>query len=45
MDINTLQDFMLHTESNTYILMGISLIGVFGFWIFLTKKDNDEENN
>ena len=45
MDIHTLQDFMLHTENNTYIIMAISLVGVLGFWLFLTKKDSDEENN
>jgi len=43
--IYTLQDFMLYTESNTYIIMAISLICVVGFWMFLTQKDNDEENN
>ncbi len=37
----TLQDFMLHTESVTYIIMGISLIGVLGFWFYLTETDDD----
>ncbi len=37
----TLQDFMLHTESITYIIMGISLICVVGFWLFLTGTEED----
>jgi hypothetical protein len=43
--IYTLQDFMLHTESVTYIIMGISLIGVAGFWLFLNQTDKDEDRN
>jgi len=39
--IYTLQDFMLHTESITYIIMGISLICVVGFWLFLTGEEED----
>ncbi len=39
--IYTLQDFMLHTESITYIIMGISLFAVLGFWLFLTGLDED----
>lgn len=39
--IYTLQDFMLKTESITYIIMGLSLIGVLAFWLFLTENDED----
>ena len=39
--IYTLQEFMLRTESITYIIMGLSLIGVIGFWLFLTENDED----
>ena len=39
--IHTLQDFMLHTESNTYILMGVYLVCMVGFWMFLTQKDEE----
>lgn len=38
---HTLHDFMLHTESITYIIMGLSLIAVLGFWLFLTQHDDD----
>lgn len=40
--IYTLHDFMLHTESVIYIIMGLSLMGILGFWMFLTQMDEDE---
>jgi hypothetical protein len=40
--IYTLQDYMLHTENITYIIMGISLIGVVCFWLFLTGTQKNE---
>ena len=39
--IYTLQDYMLHTESITYILIVLALIGITGFWIFLSGRDED----
>jgi len=35
----TLQDFMLHAKSITYIVMGIVLIALLLFWHFLTGRD------
>jgi len=41
MDVfHTLHDFMLHTESVTYILIVLALIGIAGFWCFLTGNDD-----
>jgi len=40
--IYTLQDYMLHTENITYIIMGMSLVGIVGFFLFLTGKQEDE---
>ena len=37
----TLQDFMTHTESVTYLLVLATLIGMTVFWWFLTGKDED----
>ena len=37
----TLHDFMLHTESITYILIVAALIGITGFWVFLSGSDED----
>jgi hypothetical protein len=39
--IHTLQDFMLRTENITYILIVVALIGLTGFWIFLSGRDED----
>jgi len=35
----TLQDFMLHSKSITYILIGGILIGLMLFWLFLAGRD------
>lgn len=37
----TLQEFLLHSESVTYIVMGLSLVGIVGYWLFITARDND----
>ncbi len=37
----TLQDFMLHTESVTYVVIVLSLCGIGLFWRFLTERDKD----
>jgi hypothetical protein len=39
--INTLQEFMLHTKNITYVLMVVALLGIAGFWLFLTERDDD----
>ena len=41
--IHTLQDFMLHTESITYILIVAALIGITFFYLFLTDGDDDDK--
>lgn len=35
----TLHDFMLHSKSITYILIGCILIGLMLFWLFLSGRD------
>jgi len=37
----SLHDYMLHTESITYFLMLGTLIGITGFWFYLTERDED----
>ena len=39
--IHTLQDFMLHTKNVTYVLIVAALVGITGFWVFLTGRDED----
>ena len=41
--IHTLQDYMLHTESITYIIIVAALIGITFFYRFLTDRDDDEK--
>ncbi|MDM8524402.1 hypothetical protein QUF80_13625 [Desulfococcaceae bacterium HSG8] len=42
MDIFTLQDFYTYTKGITYILMVLILVGMTGFWLFLTERDEDD---
>ncbi|MBG0775667.1 MAG: hypothetical protein H0S85_04440 [Desulfovibrionaceae bacterium] len=35
----TLQDFLLHSKSVTYVLMGLGLLLYVFWWWFLTDKD------
>jgi len=39
--IYTLQDFMLHTKNITYVLIVAALLGITGFWLFLTGRDEE----
>ena len=41
--IHTLQNYMLHTESITYIIIVAALVGITFFYRFLTDRDDDEE--
>ena len=40
--IHTLHDYMLHTDSITYILILVALVGITFFYRFLTDRDDDE---
>jgi hypothetical protein len=40
--IHTLHDYMLHTDSITYILIIGALVGITFFYRFLTDRDDDE---
>jgi hypothetical protein len=37
----TLQDFLTHTKGVAYILIVLILIGMLGFWNYLTGRDED----
>lgn len=39
MEFNTLYEFMVYTKCWTYVLMGLTLLGLFGFYRFLTGRD------
>jgi len=41
MEFNTLQEYMLHTEGVTYILIVVALCCLAGFWGWLTARDDE----
>jgi len=40
---HTLQEFMLHTENITYLVIVAALIAITFFFHFLTQRDDDEQ--
>ncbi len=41
--IHTLQEYMFHTESITYILIVLALLGFTLFYLFLSQREDDNE--
>ena len=41
--IHTLHEYMFRTESITYILIVGALLGITFFWLFLSQRDDDNE--
>ena len=39
----TLQDFMVYTKGAAYYLMGLMVLGILGFWLYLTGRDEDKD--
>ncbi len=35
----TMYEFMLYTKAWVYVLMGVTLLSLFGFYLFLTGRD------
>jgi len=40
-DYYVYHDFMMHTKSITYILMGLFVLGFWGIWAFMTSRDEE----
>ena len=38
--VYTLHDFMMHSKAVTYLLMVAALVGILGFWGFLSGRDD-----
>ena len=38
----TLHDFMVYTKGAAYYLMGLIVLGVLGFWLYLTGRDEEK---
>ncbi len=36
-----LHDFLVYTKGAAYILMGVMLLGILGFWLYITGRDED----
>lgn len=41
--IHTLHEYMFRTESITYFLIVVALLGITLFWLFLNQGNDDEE--
>jgi hypothetical protein len=39
----TLYDFLVYTKGAAYILMGVSVLGILGFWLYITGRDEDKD--
>lgn len=39
----TLQEFMLHTKGAAYVLVGGMILGILGFWLYLTSRDDEKD--
>ena len=37
----TLHDFLVHVKGGAYFLMGAIVLGLLGFWLFITGRDDD----
>jgi len=40
--IHTLQDYLINVEATVYIILGVYLIGIIGFWHYLSGRNEDE---
>ncbi len=38
----TLHDFMLFTKGVVYYLMGVIVLSILGFWLYITARDEDK---
>ena len=39
----SLHEFLVYTKGAAYYLMGATVLGILGFWLFITGRD--EEND
>jgi hypothetical protein len=42
-DFYTLHNFMVYTKGAVYYLMGLMVLGVLGFWLYLTGRDEEKD--
>lgn len=39
----TLHTFLLYTKGAAYYLMGAMVLGILGFWLYLTGRDEEHD--
>jgi hypothetical protein len=39
----TLHDFIVYTKGAVYYLMGFMVLGILGFWLYITGRDEDKD--
>jgi hypothetical protein len=39
----TLHDFLVYTKGAAYILMGVTILGILGFWLYITGRDEEKD--
>lgn len=39
----TLHDFLVYTKGASYYLMGVIVLGILGFWLYLTGRDEEQD--
>jgi len=37
----TLHGFLVHVKGAAYILMGVMVLGLLGFWLYITGRDEE----
>ena len=42
-NFTTLHDFLLYTKGAAYYLMGLMILGILGFWLYITGRDEDKD--
>jgi hypothetical protein len=38
-----LHEFMVYTKGAAYYLMGLTVLGLLGFWLFITGRDEEKD--
>ncbi len=39
----TLHEFLVYTKGAAHYLMGMMLLGILGFWLYLTGRDEETD--
>ena len=42
-NFSSLHDFLLYTKGAAYYLMGAMILGILGFWLYITGRDEEKD--